>query len=49
MKFDVVRSESIVLHVSPFNSTKKRGGVAVRGKVILFCFLLFVSIGFEII
>ncbi|XP_027122620.1 calcium-transporting ATPase 9, plasma membrane-type-like [Coffea arabica] len=32
MKFDVVRSESIVLHVSPFNSTKKRGGVAVRGK-----------------
>ncbi|KAL3528503.1 hypothetical protein ACH5RR_007825 [Cinchona calisaya] len=32
MKFDVVRSESIVLHVSPFNSTKKRGGVALRGK-----------------
>lgn len=32
MKFDVVRSESIVLHVSPFNSTKKRGGVAVRGR-----------------
>ncbi|KAL9157280.1 hypothetical protein ABFS82_09G132900 [Erythranthe guttata] len=32
MKFDVVKSESIVLHVSPFNSTKKRGGVAVRGK-----------------
>ncbi|KAK4361713.1 hypothetical protein RND71_016954 [Anisodus tanguticus] len=30
MKFDVVRSESITLHVSPFNSTKKRGGVAVR-------------------
>ncbi|KAH0688449.1 hypothetical protein KY290_020083 [Solanum tuberosum] len=30
MKFDVVRSQSIVLHVSPFNSTKKRGGVAVR-------------------
>ncbi|KAM3267793.1 calcium-transporting ATPase 9, plasma membrane-type [Capsicum chacoense] len=30
MKFDVVRSESIILHVSPFNSTKKRGGVAVR-------------------
>lgn len=32
MKFDSVRSESIVLHVSPFNSTKKRGGVAVRGR-----------------
>ncbi|KAL3632149.1 Calcium-transporting ATPase 9, plasma membrane-type [Castilleja foliolosa] len=32
MKFDVVRAESIVLHVTPFNSTKKRGGVAVRGK-----------------
>ncbi|XP_055825290.1 calcium-transporting ATPase 9, plasma membrane-type [Solanum dulcamara] len=30
MKFDVVRSQSIILHVSPFNSTKKRGGVAVR-------------------
>ncbi|KAL0354392.1 UNVERIFIED_CONTAM: Calcium-transporting ATPase 9, plasma membrane-type [Sesamum radiatum] len=32
MKFDVVKSESIVLHVSPFNSTKKRGGVALRGR-----------------
>ncbi|PIN07951.1 Calcium transporting ATPase [Handroanthus impetiginosus] len=32
MKFDIVKSESIVLHVSPFNSTKKRGGVAVRGR-----------------
>lgn len=32
MKFDIVKSESIVLHVSPFNSTKKRGGIAVRGK-----------------
>ncbi|VFQ68985.1 unnamed protein product [Cuscuta campestris] len=31
MKFDVVRSECVVLHVSPFNSTKKRGGAAVRG------------------
>ncbi|KAK2969950.1 hypothetical protein RJ640_008290 [Escallonia rubra] len=30
MKFDIVRSESTVFHVSPFNSTKKRGGVAVR-------------------
>nr|XP_016505608.1 PREDICTED: calcium-transporting ATPase 9, plasma membrane-type-like isoform X1 [Nicotiana tabacum]XP_016505609.1 PREDICTED: calcium-transporting ATPase 9, plasma membrane-type-like isoform X1 [Nicotiana tabacum] len=30
MKFKVVRSQSIILHVSPFNSTKKRGGVAVR-------------------
>ncbi|CAH9090555.1 unnamed protein product [Cuscuta epithymum] len=30
MKFDDVRSESVVLHVSPFNSTKKRGGAAVR-------------------
>ncbi|CAI9114541.1 OLC1v1015288C1 [Oldenlandia corymbosa var. corymbosa] len=32
MKFDMVRSESIILHVSPFNSSKKRAGVAVRGK-----------------
>ncbi|CAA2991457.1 calcium-transporting ATPase 9, plasma membrane-type [Olea europaea subsp. europaea] len=30
MKFDAVRSESIILHVSPFNSTKKRAGVALR-------------------
>lgn len=34
LKFDAVKSESIILHVSPFNSTKKRGGVAVRGQVI---------------
>ncbi|XP_047961030.1 calcium-transporting ATPase 9, plasma membrane-type-like [Salvia hispanica] len=32
MKFDTVKSESIILHVAPFNSTKKRGGVAVRGR-----------------
>ncbi|PON71059.1 P-type ATPase [Trema orientale] len=30
MKFDVIRSESAVLHVLPFNSEKKRGGVAVK-------------------
>ncbi|KAJ8447578.1 hypothetical protein Cgig2_031191 [Carnegiea gigantea] len=30
MKFDVVRSEAIVLHVCPFNSEKKRGGVALQ-------------------
>ncbi|XP_057504064.1 calcium-transporting ATPase 9, plasma membrane-type-like isoform X1 [Actinidia eriantha] len=29
MKFDVIRSESEVLQVSPFNSEKKRGGVAL--------------------
>ncbi|EYU30580.1 hypothetical protein MIMGU_mgv1a025977mg, partial [Erythranthe guttata] len=29
----VLLSQSVVLHVSPFNSIKKRGGVAVRGKV----------------
>ncbi|XP_039170263.1 calcium-transporting ATPase 9, plasma membrane-type [Eucalyptus grandis] len=29
MKFDVSRSESTVLHVVPFNSHKKRGGVAI--------------------
>ncbi|KAK9099789.1 hypothetical protein Scep_023219 [Stephania cephalantha] len=29
MKFEVVRSQSEVLHVFPFNSEKKRGGVAV--------------------
>ncbi|XP_010276717.1 PREDICTED: calcium-transporting ATPase 10, plasma membrane-type [Nelumbo nucifera] len=30
MKFDRVRSESSILHVFPFNSEKKRGGVAVQ-------------------
>ncbi|GLT54289.1 hypothetical protein SLA2020_275000 [Shorea laevis] len=30
MNFDLVRSESVVLHVFPFNSEKKRGGVAVK-------------------
>lgn len=30
MKFDLVRSESTLLHVSPFNSLKKRGGIALR-------------------
>ncbi|GMI78134.1 autoinhibited Ca(2+)-ATPase 9 [Hibiscus trionum] len=30
MKFDAIRSESTILHVFPFNSEKKRGGVAVR-------------------
>ncbi|EYU26420.1 hypothetical protein MIMGU_mgv1a024499mg [Erythranthe guttata] len=48
MKFDVVKSESIVLHVSPFNSIKKRGGVAVRGKVTIHLFdafmLMFIAV-----
>ncbi|XP_065854078.1 calcium-transporting ATPase 9, plasma membrane-type-like isoform X2 [Euphorbia lathyris] len=30
MKFDAVKSQSKVLHVFPFNSEKKRGGVAVQ-------------------
>lgn len=30
MKFDVIRSNSTVLHVFPFNSEKKRGGVALK-------------------
>ncbi|XP_052181723.1 calcium-transporting ATPase 9, plasma membrane-type [Diospyros lotus] len=30
MNFDAIRSESTVLNVSPFNSEKKRGGVALR-------------------
>ncbi|KAG9158656.1 hypothetical protein Leryth_023670 [Lithospermum erythrorhizon] len=32
MKFDTVKSNSIAVHVAPFNSTKKCGGVAVRGR-----------------
>ncbi|XP_038717583.1 calcium-transporting ATPase 9, plasma membrane-type-like isoform X2 [Tripterygium wilfordii] len=30
MKFDVIRSESTILNVFPFNSEKKRGGVALK-------------------
>ncbi|TQD75261.1 hypothetical protein C1H46_039203 [Malus baccata] len=30
MNFDVIRSESSLLHVFPFNSEKKRGGAAVK-------------------
>lgn len=30
MKFNEMRSESSILHVFPFNSEKKRGGVAVH-------------------
>ncbi|KAI9112510.1 hypothetical protein K1719_016433 [Acacia pycnantha] len=30
MNFEVIRSESSIIHVFPFNSEKKRGGVAVR-------------------
>ncbi|KAE8673598.1 Calcium-transporting ATPase 8, plasma membrane-type [Hibiscus syriacus] len=30
MDFDAVRSSSSILHVFPFNSEKKRGGVAIR-------------------
>lgn len=30
MNFDLVRSESTILQVFPFNSEKKRGGVAVK-------------------
>ncbi|KAF9675091.1 hypothetical protein SADUNF_Sadunf10G0195300 [Salix dunnii] len=33
LKFDVLRSESKILHVFPFNSEKKRGGVATDSKV----------------
>lgn len=32
MKFAVERSKSSIIHVSPFNSEKKRGGVAVTGR-----------------
>ncbi|KAK1615397.1 hypothetical protein QYE76_020914 [Lolium multiflorum] len=32
MKFAAERSKSAIIHVSPFNSEKKRGGVAVTGR-----------------
>lgn len=35
MKFDVAKSESKILHVVPFNSEKKRGGVAIQRVIII--------------
>lgn len=35
MKFDDIKSESKVLHVVPFNSEKKRGGVAIKRVIIM--------------
>jgi hypothetical protein len=34
MNFDLIRSNSTVLHVFPFNSEKKRGGVALKLVII---------------
>lgn len=39
MKFDVARSETTVLQVLPFNSEKKRGGVALK-RVVTFVLIL---------
>lgn len=39
MNFETARSDSTILHVFPFNSEKKRGGVAV--KRVTFLSLLF--------
>lgn len=41
MKFEAVRSEAIILHVCPFNSEKKRGGVALQ--LVIASFLLLVD------
>lgn len=30
MDFDAVRSDSVIIHAFPFNSEKKRGGVALK-------------------
>jgi hypothetical protein len=38
MKFAAERSKSAIIHVSPFNSEKKRGGVAVTGVISCFTF-----------
>ncbi|KAJ0075521.1 hypothetical protein Patl1_34906 [Pistacia atlantica] len=35
MKFDIARSETTVLHVFPFNSEKKRGGVALKRVLLI--------------
>jgi len=40
MNFDVIRSNSKVLHVFPFNSEKKRGGVALKLVIIWQKYLL---------
>jgi P-type Ca2+ transporter type 2C len=37
MKFSETRSKSSILQVSPFNSDKKRGGVAVQVIIRFFC------------
>lgn len=48
MDFEAVRSESSIIHVFPFNSEKKRGGVAVR-KVMFsaFAFLFCLHISYR--
>lgn len=43
MKFDTIRSESAIIHAFPFNSEKKRGGVAVL-RVIALSFLQFFNL-----
>ncbi|KAA3489445.1 calcium-transporting ATPase 9, plasma membrane-type isoform X2 [Gossypium australe] len=43
MKFDIIRSDSKILHVLPFNSEKKRGGVALQGVVASACLLLYLA------
>lgn len=35
MNYEAVRSESSILHVFPFSSEKKRGGVAI--KLVIIC------------
>lgn len=42
MNFEAVRAESSIIHVFPFNSEKKRGGVAVQTVMCLsFRFIIF--------
>jgi hypothetical protein len=48
MKFAVERSKSAIIHASPFNSEKKRGGVAVIGVISYFTFCCIFNIFFII-
>lgn len=39
MNFEAVRSESSIIHAFPFNSEKKRGGVAVKRVIFIGIFI----------
>lgn len=40
MDFEAVRSDSVIIHAFPFNSEKKRGGVAVKLVISDICLVM---------